>query len=316
MREFIITENDADQRLDKFVYKVTTNFSGALLYKHLRKKSIKVNGKKQEISYRLQVGDTVSMYINDEFFADGSIPPFLKLKSPPRPSIVYEDENLMIVDKQPGLLVHEDENEKTHTLINYVLHYLYTTGQYDPSQESSFVPALCNRIDKNTGGLVLIAKNAAAGRQLYEIIKSRQIRKYYLALVHGVMENKSDVLTAYHLKEADNNFVRISDSKRDGYKLIKTGYRVLKERDGISLLEVELFTGRTHQIRAHLAHIGHPLVGDRKYGTTEQNRNVTFEFQALYAYKLQFAIENEDHPLYYLNKKTYAAPDVYFKTYI
>jgi len=315
MREFKIQKNDAGQRMDKFVSKVTTNLSGPLLYKYLRKKAIKVNGKKQEISYRLQENDVVSLYINDEFFPSEHHE-FLKVLDRYELSVLYEDENILLADKKPGLIVHEDEEEKTHTLINYILAYLYKKGEYDPKKENSFTPALCNRIDKNTGGIVIAAKNAAAGREIYEIIKNRQIDKYYLTLVHGKMSKERDILHAYHKKDAKLNQVYISDSEKAGYKPIKTGYKVLDTNGKISLLEVRLYTGRTHQIRAHLAHISHPLVGDTKYGTKEKNAGLPFTYQALYAYKLKFNINNSDSPLYYLNQKEFTVPHIYFEHFI
>lgn len=312
MKEFIIQKNDAGQRLDKFVSKITVNFSGPLLYKYLRKKAIKVNGKKQEISYRLQQGDRVTLYINDEFFVD-EMPMFLKLSKEYPLDILYEDENILIVDKKPGLIVHEDDKEKIHTLINYILYYLYNKKEYDPEKENSFVPALCNRIDKNTGGIVLAAKNAEAGREMYDIIKTHQIQKYYLALVHGKMPKKIDILQAYHKKDAEQNLVSIFDREAKGSKHIKTGYRVLDTKDNISLIEVQLFTGRTHQIRAHMSHIGHPLVGDTKYGTAMQNRGLPYSYQALYAYKIRFDLKDPKSPLYYLNSKEFSISDIYFK---
>ncbi len=315
MREFVISKNDSDQRLDKFVSKVTTNLSGALLYKYLRKKAIKVNGKKQEISYRLQENDVVTLYINDEFFPDQT-PMFLKLNGKYELDIVYEDSNVLFVNKKPGLIVHEDEQEKLHTLINYILAYLYQKGEYDPKKENSFTPALCNRIDKNTGGIVLAAKNAQANRELYNIIKQRKIEKYYLALVHGKMPKKQDILTAYHRKDASDNQVYIYDTPRSDSKSIKTGYKVLQYDQNVSLLEVQLYTGRTHQIRAHLAHCGHPLLGDTKYGTKKINQNNPFRYQALYAYKLKFCIDDQDSLLHYLNQQTFIVSDIYFKNYI
>lgn len=315
MKEFIISKNDSDQRLDKFVSKVTTNLSGPLLYKYLRKKAIKVNGKKQEISYRLKENDVVTLYINDEFFPNDQ-PLFLKLNHNFSLDILFEDENILLINKKPGLLVHEDENEKLHTLINYILAYLYQKKEYDPYKENSFIPALCNRIDKNTGGIVIAAKNAEAGRQMYDIIKNREIEKYYLTLVHGTMPKKQDILTAYHKKDAKNNQVYIFDTPQKDCKTIKTGYRVLKTNGNLSLLEVQLFTGRTHQIRAHLAHCGNPLAGDTKYGKKSLNQNLPFRYQALYAYKLKFSIKDKTSSLYYLNQHTFEISDIYFKNYI
>ena len=315
MQEFKIQKNDAGQRLDKFVSKVTTNLSGPLLYKYLRKKAIKVNGKKQEISYRLQENDVVTLYINDEFFVSEK-PEFLKILGRWQLDILYEDENILLVNKKPGLIVHEDDKEKTHTLINYILAYLYEKGQYNPDQENSFTPALCNRIDKNTGGIVIAAKNACAGRELYEIIKHHQIEKYYLTLVHGKMPAKSDILCAFHKKDAQKNQVYISSQAKEGYKPIKTGYKVINSNEKLSLLEVRLYTGRTHQIRAHLAHIGHSLVGDNKYGTQAKNAEFPFRYQALYAYKLKFSIADTNNPLYYLNGKSFSVPNIYFENYI
>lgn len=315
MKEFVITKNDSNQRLDKFISKITTNLSGPLLYKYLRKKAIKVNGKKKEISYRLQENDVVTLYINDEFFPDSS-PLFLKLKGNYNLDILYEDENVLLVNKAPGLLVHEDDKEQLHTLINYILAYLYDKKEYDPESENSFVPALCNRIDKNTGGIVIAAKNAESGREMYDIIKNRQIQKLYLALAHGRMPKNSDILTAYHTKDVKNNQVYIYNTPAPERKTIKTGYRVLKSNANVSLLEVELFTGRTHQIRAHLAHIGHPLLGDTKYGTKANNEHLPFRYQALYAYKLRFLIQNKNSPLYYLNQKSFEVKNVYFKDFI
>ena len=314
MRKFEVSKNDADQRLDKFVQKVAGNLSPSLMYKYLRKKSIKVNGKRAEGNTRLQVGDVVEMYINDEFFTQKS-DDFRTIAYRPDLGIVYEDENLLLVDKKPGVPVHADDHGSRDTLINQVLLYLYQKGDYDPAKEQSFTPALCNRLDKNTGGLVIVAKNAAAGRALYEIVKARQVEKRYLALVLGHLQPKEATLKAYLKKDADANMVRVSDRPLEGYKEIVTRYKVLKEGEDLSLLEIELITGRTHQIRAHLAYIGHPVAGDLKYGRMAQNKRSPFRHQALYAYSLEFKLP-EEHFLAYLNGKRFKVNEVYFKDYL
>ena len=314
MKRFVITENDADQRLDKFVQKVAGNLSSSLMYKYLRKKAIKVGGKRAEGNTRLKAGDVVELYINDEFFTEKN-EDFRAIAYRPDLQIVYEDENLLLVDKKAGVPVHADNHGSRDTLINHILLYLYEKGEYDPKEEASFTPALCNRLDKNTGGIVIAAKNAAAGRALYEIVKNRQVEKRYHTLVLGSMPQKAATLRGYLKKDAKENKVEISKTPKEGFKEIITRYRVLKEGKGVSLLEVELVTGRTHQIRAHLASVGHPVLGDLKYGTAALNKGHPFKHQALYAYSLEFKLP-KDHFLSYLNGKIFRVPDVYFANYI
>ena len=301
MREFTINQNDAGQRLDKFLTKAVPLLPQSLLYKSIRTKRIKRNGKRCAISDRLQEGDVITLYLQDEFFGgDLHAPAFLS--APHALDILYEDENILLVDKRPGLVVHEDDSHQIDTLINRILHYLYEKGEYLPQEENSFTPALCNRIDRNTGGIVIAAKNAASLRVLNEKIKSRELKKTYLCIVHGRMPLKSDTLKGFLRKDAQNNQVKIFDHPIPDGRTILTRYRVLGETSRFSLLEVDLLTGRTHQIRAHLAHIGHPLLGDAKY-----------RHQALYSYQLTFCFQTDAAPLNYLNGKTFTVPSVWFQ---
>jgi len=314
MKQFIINSNDAGQRLDKFVLKAAAGISSSLMYKYIRKKAIKVNGKKCEISYKLAVGDVVDMYINDEFFKEKSNS-FLDISYNPNLNVVYEDENILLVDKKAGVIVHSDNNEGRDTLINQVLLYLYKNGEYDPDKETSFTPSLCNRLDKNTGGIVIVAKNAAAQRELYDIIKHRKIVKKYLTLVFGVPSKSQDTLVGYLKKNNDTNTVVVKDKPFSDAKKIVTKYRVLQSKDNISLLEVELVTGRTHQIRAHLSHIGHSVVGDCKYGKLKDNKNLPFRHQALYSYSVTFDVESENI-FSYLNGREFVVENVYFLDFL
>ena len=315
MRSFVIKPNDSGKRLDKFVLKAASGLSASLMYKYIRKKAIKVNGKRAEISYKLKENDVVEMYINDEFFFEKSSS-FLDIGYDPKLDILYEDQNLILVDKKPGVLVHEDAGERRDTLINHVLLYLYRKGEYDPDGEVSFTPSLCNRLDKNTGGIVIVSKNAESQRLLHDIVKERKLRKLYLALIHGTPEKQSATLHAYLKKDPEHNMVTVRDDPFEGAKEIITSYRVIESAKDMSLVEVDLVTGRTHQIRAHMAHIGHPLVGDHKYGRAKDDKGLPFKFQALYAYSLEFKIDDPESPLAYLNGRVFRVKNVFFEDFL
>lgn len=310
MKSVIINKNDANQRLDKFIFKSFTSIPTSMVYKGIRKKRIKVNGKKTDVGYMLREGDKVELYINDEFFSsDDDKTSFLA--STGNVNIIYEDENILLADKEKGISVHDDESKSANTLINQIKAYLYKKGEYDPKSENSFSPSLCNRIDKNTQGIVICAKNATALREMNEKIKERKIDKFYLCLVKGVMEKSEDTLKAYFVKDEKEKRVYVYKDNVKGSKTAITKYKVLKKGEITSLLEVKLLTGRTHQIRAHLAFIGHPLVGDGKYGKNEFNKKMNMKTQALYSYKLRFSFDEGDF-LSYLDGKVFKVDNIPF----
>jgi len=303
MHELKINKNDSGQRLDKFITK-TLDLPMSLLYKSIRLKKIKVNRKRAEASQILLEGDTVQCFLADSFFEKKSDESDSLSKIAPKLMIVYEDDNIMLLNKRPGVSVHEDEHGAANTLITHILAYLYQKGEYNPSDEQSFTPALCNRIDRNTGGIVIAAKNAEALRVMNDKIKEREIDKFYIAAIHGIPEKSQDTLTGYLLKDEKNNIVRVYDKNPPrGAKNIITKYKVLSEKREESLIEVELVTGRTHQIRAHMAHIGHPLLGDGKYGVNKDDRAKGYKFQALYSYRLIFDFGEDEGYLGYLSGK-------------
>ena len=314
MRELIIGKNDAGQRLDKFITK-TLDLPTSLLYKSIRLKKIKVNRKRAENNTILCEGDTIQCFLSEEFFekkADSHSYESITVHL----DIIYEDENIMLLNKRPGVSVHEDEDGSTNTLITHVQAYLYQKGEYRPEDEQSFAPALCNRIDRNTGGIVIAAKNAEALRVMNEKIKKREIDKFYLAAVHGVPRPEAATIKGFLLKDDKKNIVRVYDKNPPrGAKEIVTKYKVVAKSKDSSLIEVELLTGRTHQIRAHMAFIGNPLIGDGKYGINKNDRQKGYKYQALYSYRLRFSFDlSEPTCLDYLNGKEFKIPkkDIYF----
>lgn len=315
MRLITVGKNDAGQRLDKFLAKAVKGLPMSLMYKYIRTKKIKVNRARTQQSYMLAEGDEIQLFIRDEFFDVPSKDENALFRITPKLDIVYEDENIMLLNKRPGVLVHEDVAATENTLIMHVKAYLAQKGEYDPDGEQSFAPSLCNRIDRNTGGIVIAAKNAQALREMNALIREDQLRKFYLCAVHGRLEKKQATLTAWLRKNSEENMVEISDRRREGFKNIITKYRVLAEKGDASLLEVELVTGRTHQIRAHLSHIGHPLLGDGKYGINRRDRERGYKFQALYAYRLVFDLKSREGALGYLDGKSFEIDlgDVWFR---
>lgn len=304
MRSITVKKNDAGQRLDKFLTKSVKGLPMSLMYKFIRTKKIKVGGKRTDGKYMLSEGDVIDLYIKDEFFGSPENDKSALTHIEPKIDVVYEDENIILVNKRPGVVVHEDKDARDNTLIMHIQAYLYKKGEYDPTGEQSFAPALCNRIDRNTGGIVVAAKNAAALREMNEKIKNNEISKFYLCAVKGIMPKKSDTLTGYLIKDSATNTVTVYDRKVKDAKNIITKYRVLAEKNGNSLLEVELVTGRTHQIRAHMAHIGHPLLGDGKYGVNRGEKRDGYKYQALYAYRIRFDFAVDSGTLGYLRGKT------------
>ncbi len=309
MKELIIGKNDAGQRLDKFLTKAFPDLPFSLLYKSVRTKKIKVNRKRAAPSQILSVGDCLHLFLRDELLGNPEKTEKSALLAgiAARPCVLYEDENLLLLNKPVGLAVHEDEGNKINNLLLQLQAYLFEKGEYDPDNEKSFAPALCNRIDRNTAGIVIAAKNAEALRVMNKMIKERRIDKFYLCAVHGAPKPPAATRSAYLLKNADENIVNIYDKDPPkGALSIKTRYRTLSVSGGLALLEVELLTGRTHQIRAHMAHLGHPLLGDGKYGINRQDRVRGYSHQALCSYRLRFSFGDGGGALSYLSGKEFS----------
>lgn len=312
MKEFTINSNDAGQRLDKFIRKALPELPLSVIYKALRQKDVKINGKRGKNDDRLNEGDIVRIYVKDDFFSNGLSAPSVARSVPVNIDIIYEDENILLVNKPAGLPVHEVDGGKKITLIEQIIAYLIQKDEYNPETENTFVPSLCNRIDQNTAGIVIAAKNAPSLRVMNQKIKDREITKKYLCVTEGFPPQKEGKLQNYIEKDSENNKVFVYDRRRNENSLTAiTKYKVFEKKENIALVEAELVTGRTHQIRAQFAHNGFPLVGDMKYGRHSKS-TVKYKHQALYSYKLTFDFETDADILNYLKDKTFTVKNIPF----
>ena len=312
LKEFTIGKNDAGQRLDRWLAKTLPLLPAPLAQKYIRLKRVKINGKGSKRDVRLAVGDVLQLYINDEFFETPNRENAFLSVFKPQLDIVYEDENLILLNKRPGMVVHPDDHERVNTLITHIQAYLYQKKEWSPYWESSFAPALCNRIDRNTGGIVIAAKNAETLRVMNQKIKDRELTKLYLCVVRGEMRPREGQLKGFLLKDENKAQVKVYERPVPGGKTALTLYKTLAVRNGLSLLECDLITGRTHQIRAQFAAAGHPLLGDGKYGRERDNKRYGRAFQALYSYKLVFSFSTDAGMLEYLKGRAFTVEHVDF----
>lgn len=291
MKKIQITENDANQRIDKYIKKLLVNAPTNFIYKMFRKKDIKVNGKKVNEKYILKNNDVVEMFLYEdkfkEFTATKNIYNVKKTFK-----VLYEDNHVLIVYKPAGLLVHEDKNESVNTLTNQVLSYLADKNELDLSRENTFMPGPVHRLDRNTSGIVIFGKTLAALQGLNEMIKQRHcIEKSYLTICKGKVDQKRN-LKGYIVKLDDQAQVKLVSKDYPGALTMETIVKPVKYNNDYSKVEVTLVTGRMHQIRVHLSSIDHPIIGDRKYGDFELNKFIKKEFglnhQLLHAYKIRF----------------------------
>lgn len=319
MKQIRIKKNDSGQRLDKFLNKNFNSLPKTLLYKYIRKKRIKVNGKKAKPNYILKNNDILDLYINDEFFKDKEEKNSIVLEKINKASvnnldILYEDSNIIIVDKKIGMLSHSNKKNTYNTVANMIKKYLLDKKEYNPYNENSFSPALCNRLDRNTPGIIIAAKNAKALRYLNEKIKNKEIKKYYYCAIHGIPKKNYDHLVSYCIKDKKLNKLKVYNSKKNNSSLAELKYKVLKSKNNLSLIEIELITGKSHQIRAQFASIGYPLVGDLKYGGVKI-KNIPTNYQALQSYKIIFDLKDSNKEFSYLRGKSFQAKPEKFVMY-
>lgn len=312
MRSFTIKKEDDGIRLNRYLMRMVPALPAGMMHRYLRAKRIKVNGRRCDAATRLIAGDVLALYIDDSFFVKTAYRPDFTREAAP-PDILYEDVNIAVLHKPAGLLSHSAKDEYGDSLLTRLLHYLYRKDEYAPDDATAFTPALCNRLDRGTEGIVVAAKNAAGLRGMNAIIKGHRLQKRYLCAVTG-LPPRDGVYTAYLTKDKARNTVRITDRQARGAKPITTGIRTVAKNEELSLLEIDLVTGRPHQIRAHLAHLGCPVLGDPKYGDAVINKRYGLTQQALCAYKIIFALDSQlDTDLFYLDGHSFEIGDVWFK---
>lgn len=304
-----ITDNEAGQRLDRFLRKLLKEASLSEIYKMLRKRLVKVNGRGRKEDYRLSAGDVVEVYSGE------SLPERDTIKKAGRDfGIIYEDKNILIADKPSGLILHPDKDHTENTLVDQVLYYLYEKGEYVPEREVTFKPAPANRLDLNTGGVVMFAKNYSSLKELCSMIRERSLEKYYICMIKGKIEGVQEVVS-YLVKDEVNNKASIFREHQEGSKRIETRFIPIKSAGRYSLIEVDLVTGRSHQIRAQLSSMGHPIIGDMKYGDSNENIYFKKEYglknQFLEGYRVYF--KSATGMLKYLEGREFASelPSVY-----
>lgn len=307
MQSLTVSKNEAGQRMDKLLSKYLNLAGKSFLYKMMRKKNITLNGKKCDGSEKLQEGDEIKLFLSDE-----TIDKFSEVKLPSVKQvslkIIYEDENILLVNKPAGML-SQKARETDESLVEYILDYLLKSGQITPEQLKSFRPSVCNRLDRNTSGLVVAGKSLAGLQIMSAVFKDRSIHKYYQCVVKGQVREKQ-VIAGFLAKNGDSNRVKIYPAETAGAAPVMTEYEPLSRTEEYTLLRVTLITGRTHQIRAHLASIGHPILGDYKYGDKQTNETVKnlYHINSQMLHSFQIVFPELPDPLAYLSGNTYTAP--------
>lgn len=306
MKSFTAGTNEEGVRLSRFVESVTKDMPRSMMYKAFRNKRIKVNGKRAEPDTRLHQNDLIELYINDEFFPAGAAPAKKPPRRQPPVTVIYEDENLAVLYKPAHLLCHSDRTGDAN-LVDAFAAYLQAKGEYDPHAEQRFAPAICNRLDRGTEGLVIAAKSYAALRDMNAIIRDDMMKKEYLTITVGTPPAGRHIAWLQHSEK--NNKVRIHAREAEGYKQIITEVTPIRQNGPFTLCRIGLITGRTHQIRAHLAYLNHPVLGDIKYGNRKMNERTGLKTQALCAQRLTFGRIPQDNTLYYLSGKVIKLDD-------
>ncbi len=308
MREFTVSSKNDGVRLSRFIEKAAPSLPKSALYKAIRTKRIKLNGRRCKPDDRLHEGDVLQLWIDEQSFENRTLPDFMRASKTLQ--IIYEDADTALLYKPSGLNSHPSSGEYNDNLVARFLRYLYEKNEYDPSDDV-FTPALCNRLDRNTSGIVIAGKNHEAVNAVNSLIRNGEIRKTYLA-VTAFSPPADGVYTAYLKKDEKKNMVTVKDNPSDGWQEIKTGFRALQNSKSLWLIECTLYTGRTHQIRAHLSHLNSPILGDTKYGDRRKNADYDVHSQLLASYSISFPV-TDSPSLSGLSGKTFCIPEFPFR---
>lgn len=312
MIKIVVNVNDVDKRVDNFLAKYFEQFTKVYVYKLIRTNKVKVNNRKPQNDTRLQLHDEVCVYVDVQTDTTKN-ENYTFLNSTVNLDVMYEDDNIVVIHKPVGVESQPSTSLQKESIQNQLLKYLYDQKKYDPAEENTFVPSICHRLDFNTEGIIIAAKNASTLSKMNQIFQNQKIAKTYQCLVFGEMPKKQEHLVAYHFKDMDRSIVYINKEPKVNYKEIITEYKVLNYNGKYSWLEINLVTGRTHQIRAHMAFINHPLVGEQKYRGQQFDTDTRFKYQALVCSEIKFL--NIEGSLAYLSNKSFKLSKIWFSKY-
>lgn len=305
MKELTVKTSESGQTLIKYLARIMNTAPNSFFYKMLRKKNITLNNKKADGHEIISAGDVIKVFVSDETFDKfvGKTCSNFKIERDILLDVIYEDDNILLINKPVGIL-SQKSIESDISINEYCINYLIKNGSYNPEEPGAFKPSVCNRLDRNTTGIIIVAKTLICAREVNKALKQRTLHKYYVCLCKGIIGERLELKGKLEKDEVSNKVYIDTDSDSDSNgSFIETNISPIRNNGRFTLAEVELLTGKSHQIRAHLASIGHPLLGDNKYGDTNLNKKLNLKYQMLHSYKI--VMPKFDGEMQYLSEKTF-----------